>query len=364
MKSFFLLFSFSLAVSTGVFAGTPAPKLVHSAAFVAFAVTPQSASQTGAPGMQNPGSATPNPTAKSSQNTQNGPSTVTKTPPNAPSAATNAPQNATNGASAAPSTAQNVAPATHKSPPAAKTQEEFAAYQAAAAQQDAATAEKAADDFAAKFPQSDLRGLLYSTLMRRYQQTNDSDKTLQMARKVLIYDPNDPVALVMAATVLAERTRDNDLDREERYDESIKYAKKSLETINTDLLAPNNITPEQLAGIKKTLTSMAHSSLGMVYLDRKDDATAAQEFQQSISLSPPGEVEPLTYLRLALAQDHLKQYPEALASANKAVAGSPTTSPVSMLAKQEVDRLNKLIVSNAPNGQNTLPAPANPTAPR
>jgi tetratricopeptide (TPR) repeat protein len=287
-----------------------------------------------------------------------------QTTTNPPSAATNGPQSSPNTPPAAASATQNPAPAGHKSPPAAKTREEFAAYQAAAGQQDAAAAEKAADDFAAKFPQSDLRGLLYSTLMRRYQQTNDSDKTLQMARKVLTYDPNDPVALVMASTVLAERTRDNDLDREERYDESLKDAKKSLETVNTDLLAPNNITPEQLAGIKKTLMSMAHSSMGMVYLDRKDDAAAAQEFQQSISLSPPGEVEPLTYLRLALAQDHLKQYPDALTSANKAVAGSQSTSPVSMLAKQEVDRLNKLIVSNTPNGQNTPPAPANPTTPR
>jgi tetratricopeptide (TPR) repeat protein len=112
------------------------------------------------------------------------------------------------------------------------------------------------------------------------------------------------------------------------------------------------------------LTSMAHSSIGMVNLDRKDDAGAAQEFQQSIALSPPGEVEPLTYLRLALAQDHLKQYAEALQSANKAVAGSPPTSPVAMLAKQEVDRLNKLIVGNTPNGQNAPPAGANPEVPR
>lgn len=245
----------------------------------------------------------------------------------------------------------------HKSPPSAKTQDEFAAYQAAANNSDPAAAEKAADDFAAKYPQSDLRGLLYSNLMRRYQQANDSEKTLETARKVLTYEPNDPLALVMAATVLAERTRESDLDRDERYDESVKDAQRALETVNTDLMAPNNITPEQLDGAKKMLMSMAHSAIGMVDLDRKDDAAAQQQFQQSIALSPSGQVEPLTYLRLALAQDHLKQYSEALMSANKAVSSAPPNSPVAMLAKQEVDRLGKL------TGSGATPPPAVPGTP-
>src|SRR5438270_8769315 len=248
----------------------------------------------------------------------------------------------------------------HKTPTAAKEADEFAAYNAAVGNPDTAAAEKAGDDFAQKFPQSDLRGLLYSNIMRRYQQANDSDKTLEMARKVLTYEPNDPVALVMASTVLAERTREGDLDRDERYDEAIKYAKRALETTNTDLVVPANASAQQLDSAKKVLLSMAHSAIGMVDLDRKNDAAAAQEFQKSIDLSAPGQVEPLTYLRLALAQDHLKAYPEALISANKAVEASPSNSPVAMLAKQEVDRLTKL-TGNGDSGT-ANPAPATPNA--
>jgi predicted negative regulator of RcsB-dependent stress response len=88
-------------------------------------------------------------------------------------------------------------------------------------------------------------------------------------------------------------------------------------------------------------------------LNRQNDAAAAQEFQQSINLSSPGQVEPLTYLRLALAQDHQKQYPAALVSANKAVESSPANSPVAMLAKQEVDRLSKLTGTSAPGTPGT-----------
>jgi tetratricopeptide (TPR) repeat protein len=267
---------------------------------------------------------------------------------------------------AAPTAVQPAAPALppHKTPPAAKTADEFAAYNAAASNPDTAAAEKAADDFATKFPQSDLRGLLYSNIMRRYQQANDSEKTLDMARKVLTYEPNDPVALIMASTVLAERTREGDLDREERYDEAVKDAQKALDTVNTDLMVPSNATTDQIDSAKKVLESMAHSAIGMVDLDRQNDAPAAQEFQQSIALSSPGQVEPLTYLRLALAQDHLKQYPEALVSANKAVTSSPANSPVAMLAKQEVDRLSKLTGNGASGTANPTPAAPNNTSPK
>jgi len=251
----------------------------------------------------------------------------------------------------------------HKTPPAAKTNEEFAAYNAAVGNPDTAAAEKLADDFATKFTQSDLRGLLYSAIMRRYQQANDPEKTLEMARKVLTYEPKDPVALVMAATVLAERTREGDLDREERFDEAVKYAQRSLETVNTELMVPSQATAEQINSAKKVLQSMAHSAIGMVQLDRKNDAAAVQEFQDSIALSTPGQVEPLTYLRLALAQDHLKQFPAALTSANKAVEASPANSPVQMLAKQEVDRLTKLNENGAQTAPDVTPVPPTTTAP-
>ena len=94
---------------------------------------------------------------------------------------------------AAPAAGQAAAPQ-GKRPPHAKTQPEFDAYKAAVAQTDPAAVEKAADDFAAKFPDSELRTGLYTVAMERYQ-TKDADKMMEMARKVLAIDPDDPAAL-------------------------------------------------------------------------------------------------------------------------------------------------------------------------
>jgi hypothetical protein len=78
-----------------------------------------------------------------------------------------------------------------KRPPQAKTQPEFDAYKAAAGVADAAALEKAADDFAAKFPDSELRIILYKTAMRAYQSANNAEKTEAMGRKVMLDDPTE-----------------------------------------------------------------------------------------------------------------------------------------------------------------------------
>ena len=93
-----------------------------------------------------------------------------------------------------------------KRPPQAKTQPEFEAYKAAMALADAAPAEKSADDFAAKFPDSELKVVLYKSAMQKYQAMNNGDKMMEMAQKALTFDPDDPEALVGVAQVLAERT--------------------------------------------------------------------------------------------------------------------------------------------------------------
>ena len=120
--------------------------------------------------------------------------------------------------SAAP-TKQASASTAKKAPP-PKTQAEYDAYKAASAQTDPAKLEAAATDFAQKFPDSELRSLLFQQAMGLYQQANNPDKALEMARDVLKYDPGNAVALLTAAQILAERTHDSDLDRDDRLTEA------------------------------------------------------------------------------------------------------------------------------------------------
>ncbi|HWR35923.1 MAG TPA: tetratricopeptide repeat protein [Clostridia bacterium] len=240
--------------------------------------------------------------------------------------------------------------------PQAKTTEEFTAFQTANQSSDPAAAETSADEFAAKYPESELRSLLYQRTMSLYQQNNNADKVIEVGRKALSIDPNEPVTLISVANVLAERTRETDLDKNERLADATKFANRGLEMIE-NIQAPAGVTPEQLVNAKNELRSVALGTLGMVAYTNKDYAGAEAQFRKSIgafSVQP----DPTIHLRLTLSLDKQQKYAEALTAANKTLEIAPADSQVAQLAKQEKERLTKLVNAPAPK-----PAAA-PTSPQ
>ena len=235
-----------------------------------------------------------------------------------------------------------------KRPPAAKTQPEFEAYKAAAAQADPAALEKAADDFAAKFPDSELRALLYTAAEQRYQQANDADKMMAMARKVLDIDPDDPAALVGVAQAIAERTRDTDLDKDQKLAEAKKDAERALVTVDTDV-PTSGYAAEQLAAYKGFLRSEAYAILGKLASDAKNWPEAEANLRKSIDALPQ-QPDAVAIFRLAVALDMQNKVPEALKFVNQAVdlTKDRPDSGVGKAARQEQDRLTKLNSGTAP----------------
>ncbi|HZU45582.1 MAG TPA: tetratricopeptide repeat protein [Terriglobales bacterium] len=266
----------------------------------------------------------------------------TQPPPAAPQ-----PQAGAQGQTAAPA-----APAGIKRQPQAKTQEEFTAYKQAAGLADAAALEKAANDFAAKYPDSELRILLYKAAMRAYQNANNPEKMREMGEKALALDPNDPEALVTVAMVLSEGAHTTDIDFAQKTDQAMSMARKALSTVDTDLEVPPNLPPDKIATIKNGMKSWAYAVIGTIELEKNDYAAAANDLNQSNQLNPMAP-DPVTYLRLAVALDKQNKYPEALAAANRAVELAPETTDAGKLARQERDRLQKLTGSTGPMGPAT-----------
>ena len=240
---------------------------------------------------------------------------------------------------------QAAAPA-GKRPPQAKTQDEFAAYKAAAALTDPAAQEKAANDFATKFPDSELRSLLFKSVMHAYQQANNGDKMMEMSQKVLTYDADDPEALVGVAQVLAERTRDTDLDKDQRLAEARKDAQRALITVDTDVPS-SGYPPEQLNAFKGFLRSEAYAILGTLDYNAKAWANAEDNLRKSIDAFPQ-QVDAVAVLRLSLSLDQQNKYPEALKYANQAVDLTKVGTNVGDAARTEKDRLTQLTSGGAP----------------
>jgi tetratricopeptide (TPR) repeat protein len=252
-----------------------------------------------------------------------------------------------------------------KRPPQAKTQAEFDAYNAAIAnQKDPVAMEKAADDFATKFPDSELRALLFKAAMRGYQNANNGDKMLEESQKLLKLDPDDPEALIASAEVIAERTRDTDLDKAQRFAQATKYAQHALETIDTDVPVPANVPQAQIDAYKGLLRSSVYSILGTIQYDQEKYADAQGYFQKSID-AYPSQPDPVVVLRLALALDKQGKYGDALKEANRAVDLTQEGTAAGTTARHERDRLVQLTggipVSGSPAPPSNPPAGSAPS---
>lgn len=246
----------------------------------------------------------------------------------------------------------------------AKTQDEYQAYQAAAANsQNPAAMEKSADDFAAKFPASDLRVLLYRGAMQSYQSASNSPKMLDMGQKVLAIDKDDPDALITVGEILEEQTTPTDLDKDQRMNQAVSDAQHALETIDTDLAVPAGTPPDRVESYKKYLRSTAFTIIGTIQYKREQFVDAEATLRKAID-ADPANPDPVVILRLALALDQQKKYPEALEQVKKAVDLTQDSTDVGKMARNERDRL--VVVTggnNAPEPSTSPAAGAQPAAP-
>jgi tetratricopeptide (TPR) repeat protein len=225
-----------------------------------------------------------------------------------------------------------------KRPPQAKSQQEYKDYNDAYALSGGAKLEAAANEFAAKYPESELREYLYVKALHDYQTEDNPGKILAMGEKVLALNPDNSIALVLTATVLADSLNDADQDREQKIAEIKKNSNHALQTVNTGFVPPPNATPDQIAAYKSTLQSMAHSALGIMELKTGDDAAAENDLRAAADLNKT-QPDPYIWYHLALAQDHEKKYSEALASVNQALQYVRDNAELRQLAQNEQLRL-------------------------
>ena len=246
---------------------------------------------------------------------------------------------------------------TGRAPIQTKTAAEYQAYQAAIANaKNPEAMEKAADDFAAKFPDSAVRVLLYRSAMNAYQTAGSAQKMMDVGLKVLNLDKDDPEALISVAEVLQEQTTPTDLDKDKRATRTMDYAKHALETIDTDLAVPTGTAPERVDAYKKTLRSTAFAIIGTVQYKQEQYADAEGNLRKAIE-ADAANPDAVVVLRLALALDQQEKYSDALQQANKAVELTQEGTDVGKMARNERDRLVIEVRGRAP--QSSAPQSSN-----
>jgi tetratricopeptide (TPR) repeat protein len=257
-------------------------------------------------------------------------------------------------------TAASTTPAPKRLPQ-AKTQPEYADYQAATAKTNPTELEAAANDFATKYPSSELTVLLYKQAMSDYRGANNGDKMMEMGRKVLALDPDSPEALIGVGETLVERTHEGDLDKAQRWAEADKLLQHALQTIDTDIVVPINTPQDKVDAFKADLRSTVYSILGTLASNQEKYPDAESYYHKSID-AYPSQPDPVVVLRLALVLDKEGRYGDALKQADQAVELTAKIPSLAETARREHDRLVELTGGIPTSGSAPANTPAAPPA--
>ncbi len=234
--------------------------------------------------------------------------------------------------------------------PQAKTQQEVNDYNAAYASAGGVALEAAANDFAAKYPESELRPYLYSRAMHQYQNENNPGKILATGEKVLALDPDNSVALALTATVLADGLAEQDLDRDQKAAIIKRNCSRALDTLESSMVLAPGVTPEEITAYKASLGIMVHSAMGIMELKTGNDSGAEKDLKAALKLNRIAG-DATVYYHLALAQDHQKKYSEAMGSVEQALQLASSNPELQKLAEAEHERLQKLAGRRSSLGQ-------------
>lgn len=199
---------------------------------------------------------------------------------------------------------------------------EEAAYKAflAAQKSDPATRIQLGEDFAAKFPTSHYLPVIYGVLTTSYFATGNTDKMFAAGAKALQLEPRDVDVMSVLAAAIPRRVKPSDPDAAERLQAAEAYAHRAIEIIPT-LTKPAKMDDASFEKAKQNKLALAHSGLGLLYLDRQkyDDARDELTFATQLASTP----DPVDYYLLGNAEMQGSFYGEAIAAYEKCAAGGP-----------------------------------------
>ena len=234
------------------------------------------------------------------------------------------------------------APAGSQAGPKPKSQKEVDALkkvQAAAQTNDPAAELAAINNVLENFADTEYKPMLLQMAMDAAQRQNDMAQTTLWGDRVIQADPNNIPSRVMLAEVIAQHTRENDLDKEQSLKKVDDYANKALELLKSANSAPPGVVEGQWPEYKKQLTSQAYDSLGQSADLRKNYPDAIKAYQTAIESQP---ANPVPLARLSKAYVGNKQYDDAITTADKVLAMNDVPPAVKSFAQTEKEAATKL----------------------
>ncbi|HWQ57365.1 MAG TPA: tetratricopeptide repeat protein [Bryobacteraceae bacterium] len=204
---------------------------------------------------------------------------------------------------------------------------------------------KAADDLITKYADTDFKDLALFFAAASYEQKGDSDKAIVYAERAVDANPNHYQSLLLLARLIAQRTREHDLDREEKLGRVEGYVKSAEKALATAQKPNPQLSDEQWTGAKKDMLAQGHEALGMAAMARKKFDVAATEFKTAVEGST--QPDPATMVRLGSAYNQGGKYDDAIAVLDKVLAMPDAHPAVKQFAQAEKVRATQMKTGGA-----------------
>jgi tetratricopeptide (TPR) repeat protein len=208
-------------------------------------------------------------------------------------------------AAVAQDAAQPPAPAAASQKKEIKDPAEYNAYVAAIQQQDANAKISGLEAFLQQYPNTVMKEETLGALMGAYQGTNNVDKALEAAQRVLQTNPNNIQALALAAYNYSELAKGGK-NSADNFAKARQYAERGLQAL-TSFNKPDGMSEADYQKQKASFTQLLNSVAGFAALQQKDSAAAQKYLRASVEVIPANlaDVYPLAlaYLTAAPSDD-------------------------------------------------------------
>ncbi|MGB7863342.1 MAG: hypothetical protein WCF74_08130, partial [Candidatus Sulfotelmatobacter sp.] len=211
-------------------------------------------------------------------------------------------------ARSAPQPSQPAAQTTAGQPPAAapaqapviKDPAEYNAYVGAIGQKDPAAQISGLEAFMTQYPNSIMKVAALQTLMQDYQQTNNQQKTIDTATKLVAADPNNVRAMALLAYFDRLKAQGGDANAQQDLVDAKKYGQMGLDAL-PKFTKPEGTSDADFQKMKDQMTGIFNAAIGIADLTAKDYDDARKALRAAADSSPDSQKDFSVVYPLALA---------------------------------------------------------------
>jgi tetratricopeptide (TPR) repeat protein len=185
--------------------------------------------------------------------------------------------------------AQGQPPSSPAQGPVIKDPAEYNAYMGAIQQKDPAAQISGLEAFMTQYPNSQMKVAVLQTLMQDYQQTNNQQKTIDTATKLVAADPTNVRAMALLAYFNRLKAQGGDANAKQDLADAKKYGQMGLDALPKFTKPDSSTSDADFQKMKDQMVGIFNAALGVAALNESDYDTARKDLRAAIDSSPDSQ---------------------------------------------------------------------------